>query len=130
YFLGGVHQPNASAHEFANYFLKQRIMRTTENQGVDAALLETAQISLDGHFHHVVVGPSLLHQRHEERASATIHLKPSISFFQRARISAGLDGCLGADNANLIIPCTFDRPAYARLDNSDYGNRKAISQPR
>jgi hypothetical protein len=96
----------------------------TQNQGIDAALLETAQISLDGHFHHVVVGPSLLHQRHEEGTGTTIDLDPSIRFFQRPRVSAALDGYLGADNANLITLCTLDRPAYARLDNSDYRNRK------
>src|SRR6266481_8135476 len=101
-------------------------MRTPEYQGVDTALLETTQISFDGHFHHVVVDPSLLDQRHEKRTGATIHLNRSIGFFQRASISAALDGCLGADNANFLIPCTFDRPPHTRIDDSDYRNRKAI----
>src|SRR5215475_13299771 len=83
-----------------NYFLNQWIVCATENQGVDTALLETTQVSLDRHLHHVIIRPSLLHQGYEERTSTTINLNPGISLFQRPRISTALDGCLGPDNAN------------------------------
>jgi hypothetical protein len=103
-------------------------MCATEDQRVDAALLETAKVGLYRHFRHLVVSPSLLHQRYKERTGATVDFNDRIGFFQRTCISAALDGRLSADNPDLLVSCTFDRPTHTWVNDRNHRDRQPVAQ--
>src|SRR3989304_9429176 len=103
-------------------------MRAGENQRVDTALLETAQVSFPRHLAAPVVSPAFLDQRHEERTGPAVDLDPAIGGFEGPGVGAALNGCLGADHADFPIPGAPNRSLNAGLDDADYRHRKFFPQ--
>jgi len=65
---------HAAAEKFSDRLFQQRIMRAAKNQSIDAALFEAFEIRFDRHFDDLVVRPTFLDQRDEERTSPAVDL--------------------------------------------------------
>src|SRR5258705_1758108 len=127
-FVGGIDKAYARAHELANGFLQQWIVRAAENQRVDTALLETLKIGFSRHLDDFVIRPTFFDQRHEEWTGAAVNLDGAVRGLESVSISAALNRCLGADHAHLFIFRALDRAPHAGLDHADHRDRQALSQ--
>ena len=65
-----VDEPHAGPRELAEERREQRIMRAAEHDRVDLRLGERLEIFARDESRRVAIGPSLLDERHEERARA------------------------------------------------------------
>src|SRR5882757_10967382 len=111
-FLGGIDEAYARAHELANGFLQQWIVRAAENQRVDTTLLETLKIGFSRHLDDFVIRPTFFDQRHEEWTGAAVHFDGAVRGLESVSISAALNRRLGADHADLLIFRALDRAPH------------------
>ena len=69
----------------AERIAQQRVMRASEQQRVDAALLQAFEIVLDGQFSDGILGPSLFGERHQQGTRAGVDFGAWTKRLDRAR---------------------------------------------
>src|SRR5206468_1159835 len=73
--FGRIDERDRVAEKLADCGLQKRIVRAAEDQRVDAAPAKASEIEGDRRPRDLVVGPSLLGERHEQRAGPRIDLE-------------------------------------------------------
>ena len=78
--VGRINQSHIVAHKIFDRILKQRIVSTSKDQGIDLILVKLPQISGYHIFCDPVVDQSLFHERHEQRTGFCHHCYIRIQF--------------------------------------------------
>ena len=105
-------------------------MRAAENNGVNAACLDVAQIMLNAEFCDFIIGrnEALLHNGNKKRTIALNNGDIRVDFFYFFLIGAAADSCPGADNANFAVFSGLNSGVGSRRNNIDIGNGEYICE--
>src|SRR5436309_5586764 len=123
-----IDQHDAGADRLADDPFEEWIVRAAEDQRVDPFALEVLKVQRGGRPGHLIIHPTLLGERHEQRAGAVDHPGLRQVAGDGARVGAALDGGGGADD-------TDDPPARGaagrlgpRTDDADYRDLRVLPQ--
>ena len=119
--ISGGHQGDILTHDVGNHAGQQRVVGTTEHEGVYTGILERLQVLAGGLQQFGAGGNTLLHELHEARARHRVHLKVRGNS-ESVLVSAGGDGRLGRNHADFAVAGCGERAAGGGLNHLDDGD--------
>ena len=126
--LGAVDQLHVGAKHVAQQRLEQRIVRAPEHERVDLRVEHRLEILARDETRRLVIGPSFLDERNEQRTGARRDAHVGIERANRSLVRARLDRAHGADHADVPAARRGDRGARARLDDADHRHVHLLAQ--